>query len=114
MKAQVRNDFDLVGVAIDSVWIVAGSSLGAFLGALAESRGWMGWFSSLARPLSLLGRLPDVCGASFVTAFASNNAAGSMLAEAYAAGNITRFQMIVGAVAAKMLKDGTSCTSLSP
>ncbi len=94
----MRSEFDLAGVSIDAAWIVVGSSIGAFLGALAESRGWMGGLSFLARPLSRFGRLPDVCGAAFVTAFASNNAAGSMLAEAHAAGRITRFQMIVGAI----------------
>jgi len=67
--------------------------IGCFLGRLVELRGWMKFAAFLARPIVKLGRLPQVGGAAFLTAFASNPAAQGMLATSCKEGSLTRLQM---------------------
>jgi len=81
-----------------SGWILFAVAIGAIIANIIESRNWTGFISFIANPLLKFSRLPGVCGISFGTAFFSNNAAGSMLASAYADGRITRKEMFIGAI----------------
>lgn len=72
---------------------------GVYVGSLLESSGWIQKLSFLARPYCRLGKLPQICGAGFITAFASPRAANSMLAGARSDEAISREEMIAGAVA---------------
>lgn len=73
--------------------------LGCYLGAIFEYRNWLKTASWLAKPLVKLGRLPEMCGSAFLTAFVSNAAANSMIAGAHSDGKITRREMILGGIA---------------
>ena len=53
----------------------------------------------IAKPLIKLGRLPDICGTAFLTAFVSNPAANSMIAGACSDKKITRRDMILNGIA---------------
>lgn len=77
--------------------IVVGA--GCFIGSVFEYRNWMSGASFLVRPLMKWGRLPSVSGGAFLTALASNNAANSIIAGAYADGKITRKEMILSGIA---------------
>ena len=74
-------------------------SIGCFIGTIFECRNWMKTAAFLAKPLIRLGRLPDICGTAFLTAFVSNPAANSMIAAAYADKKITRRDMILNGIA---------------
>jgi hypothetical protein len=74
-------------------------SAGCFIGSVFEYRNWMSGASFLVRPLMKWGRLPSVSGGAFLTAIASNNAANSIIAGAYADGKITRKEMILSGIA---------------
>ncbi len=58
-------------------------SLGLFIGNLIEALNWTQSMAKLAAPLARAGRLKDIAGASFATAFFSGITANTMLAEAY-------------------------------
>jgi hypothetical protein len=74
-------------------------SAGCFIGSVFEYRNWMSGASFLVKPLMKWGRLPSVSGGAFLTAIASNNAANSIIAGAYADGKITRKEMILSGIA---------------
>jgi len=74
--------FTLVGVA-------------CFIGAIFEYKAWSRFAAWLAIPLIRFGRLPEISGAAFVTAIFSNNAANTLVASSYKAGNITRKEMFI-------------------
>ncbi len=94
-----EREFALVAILQASAWILFAVAIGAFIASIIESRNWTGFISYIARPLLKFSRLPGVCGISFGTAFFSNNAAGSMLASAYAEKKITRKEMFIAAIA---------------
>ena len=72
--------------------------IACFLGAVFEYKAWSRFAACLASPLIRLGKLPEVCGVAFVTAIFSNNAANTLVASSYEAGNITRREMIISAL----------------
>ncbi len=93
-----EREFTVVAILESSAWILFAVAIGAFIANLIESRNWTGFASFVLKPLTRFSRLPGVCGVSFGTAFFSNNAAGSMLASAYAEGKISRKEMFIGAI----------------
>jgi len=93
-----EHEFTLSAILQSSGWILFAVAIGAFIANIIESRNWTGFMSLIAKPLLKFSRLPGVCGISFGTAFFSNNAAGSMLASAYADGRLTRKEMFIGAI----------------
>ncbi|MFZ2656220.1 MAG: hypothetical protein WAX69_14915 [Victivallales bacterium] len=93
-----EHEFTLSAILQASGWILFAVAIGAFIANIIESRNWTGFMSLIAKPLLKFSRLPGVCGISFGTAFFSNNAAGSMLASAYADGRLTRKEMFIGAI----------------
>ena len=74
-------------------------SLGILLGYVMEVFGIIRRLARLARPVISWANLPPVCAASFVTALASQKAAGAMLSAAYTNSEITRGTLVLGAVA---------------
>lgn len=92
------HEFTVAAMLESSSWILFAVAIGAFTANLIESRNWTGFMTFIASPLLKFSRLPGVCGISFGTAFFSNNAAGSMLAAAFADGKITRKEMFIGAI----------------
>ncbi|NOY75234.1 MAG: hypothetical protein GXP32_05520 [Kiritimatiellaeota bacterium] len=79
--------------------------LGCFAGAVFEYRGWIRYISFLAKPMMRLAKLPDICGTAFITAIVSNNAANSIISDAYSEKRIKRREMFLSAVANSYLAE---------
>lgn len=69
-------------------------SIGLFVGNLIESLNWTRAMAKIAAPLARAGRLRDISGASFATAFFSGVTANTILAEAYEQGKLSKREMI--------------------
>jgi hypothetical protein len=67
--------------------------IGLFVGQALESLGWAEKLALPARPLMRLAGLKDESGVAFVTAFASNLAANTLLMGYYRGGRITKQEM---------------------
>jgi len=70
-------------------------ALGVFVGNLIESMNWTRFMARLAAPLTRLGRLRDISGASFSMAFFSGITANTMLAEAYSQNRLTYRELVL-------------------
>ena len=70
-------------------------SVGLLLAGLLESLHWTRLVAKLASPLARIGHLREVAGASFALAFFSPAASNSLLAEAHAAGELSRRELIL-------------------
>jgi len=70
-------------------------SLGVLAGNFIEALNWTRQVARLARPLTRLGHLSSISGASFSMAFFSGVAANTMLAEAYDQGRIEKLELIL-------------------
>lgn len=73
--------------------------VGVFTGCLLEHSGLGKKLSVLGRPFSRWSKLPPSCASAFAMAFVSPRAANAMLAGAATDGQISRNQMICGAIA---------------
>ncbi|MBU1248709.1 MAG: hypothetical protein KKB70_08425 [Proteobacteria bacterium] len=71
------------GLGLPLIRLTGYISLGLFVGNLIETLNWTHAMSRVAAPLARMGRLKDIAGASFATAFFSGVTANIMLAEAY-------------------------------
>lgn len=67
---------------------------GLFVAGLLESLHWTRFVARLASPLARIGHLREVAGASFALAFFSPAASNSLLAEAHAAGELPRRELV--------------------
>ena len=72
--------------------------IGTAIGTVFECRNGIKYLKFLTKPLLKLSNLPSICGTAFLTAFVSNIAASGMLAGAYSDKQITRKDMIAGAI----------------
>ncbi len=72
--------------------------IGTAIGTIFECRNGTKYLKTLTKPLLKYSNLPAICGTAFLTAFVSNIAASGMLAGAYSDKQITRRQMISGAI----------------
>lgn len=79
--------------------LVAFVGAGVFAGSLLASLGWLRGLSFLARPFQRMGGLPPQCSTAFAAAFVSPRMANGILAGAFDEKNISRPQMITGALA---------------
>jgi len=70
-------------------------SLGLMVGNFIEALNWTGKVAKLARPLTRLGRLSPVTGASFSVAFFSGVTANTMLAEAYDQERLSKLELVL-------------------
>jgi hypothetical protein len=68
-------------------------TLGLFVANFIESLNWTHRLAFLVRPLLRAGRLSAVTGASFSVAFISGVSSNTMLAEAFAKGQMTRVEL---------------------
>ncbi len=71
------------GLAWPLLRLTAYISIGLFVGNLIEALNWTQLMGKVAAPLARIGRLRDISGASFATAFFSGVSANTILAEAY-------------------------------
>lgn len=69
---------------------------GLAAGLAIEGGGWAPLLARAARPLMRWGRLPEACGAAFVTAFVSAATANTLLMEAHREGRLTLREMRLG------------------
>ena len=69
--------------------------IGLLVASLLESLHWTRCIARLASPLARLGHLSELSAASFALAFFSPAASNSLLAEAYAKGEISRREVIL-------------------
>ena len=67
---------------------------GLLVAGLLESLHWTRFVARLASPLARIGHLREVAGASFALAFFSPAASNSLLAEAHAAGELSRRELV--------------------
>lgn len=70
-------------------------SAGLFFANFIEALNWTRWIGFLARPLTKLGHMSDVSGASFSTAIFSGVAANTILAEAYDKKELSKKELII-------------------
>jgi len=70
-------------------------SVGLIAANFIEALNWTHRLASLTRPLVRLGRLSTVSGASFSMAFFSGVTANTMLAEAFAKGQLSRKELVL-------------------
>ncbi len=70
-------------------------SLGVMVGNFIEALNWTHRVAKVAAPLTRLGRLSPVTGASFSMAFFSGVAANTMLAEAYDQEEIVKLELVL-------------------
>jgi len=70
-------------------------SLGVIVGNFIEALNWTNRVAIIARPLTRMGRLSPVSGASFSIAFFSGVAANTMLAEAYDQGKLSKLELVL-------------------
>ncbi len=82
------------GLAWPLLRLIGYISLGLFVGNLIESLNWTHAMAKVAAPLARAGRLRDIAGASFATAFFSGVTANTILAEAYEQGKMTNREMV--------------------
>lgn len=82
------------GLAWPLIRLTAYISLGLFIGNLIESLNWTHLMARVAAPLARAGRLRDISGASFATAFFSGVTANTILAEAYEQGKLSNREMV--------------------
>jgi hypothetical protein len=82
------------GLAWPLLRLTAYISIGLFVGNLIEALNWTHAMSRVAAPLARAGRLQDVAGASFATAFFSGVAANTILAEAYERGQMSNREVV--------------------
>lgn len=67
---------------------------GLLVAGLLESLHWTRFVARLTSPLARIGHLREVAGASFALAFFSPAAANALLAEAHAAGELSRRELV--------------------
>ena len=70
-------------------------SLGVMVGNFIEALNWTNRVAKIAAPLTRLGRLSPVTGASFSMAFFSGVAANTMLAEAYDQDEMPKLELVL-------------------
>ncbi len=70
-------------------------SLGMVAGNFIEALNWTRRVAMVARPLTRLGRLSSITGASFSMAFFSGVAANSMLSEAYDQQKLAKLELVL-------------------
>lgn len=73
-------------------------SIGILLGVILEYLKVMQKLAFVVKPLLRLGKLPEICGSAFVSAFASPKTAQAMLSSAYVDKTISRRSLVIGAV----------------
>ena len=86
-------DYVLTGLIKPLSRLLIYLGIGLFVGQAVESMGWAKKLAVPARPLMRISGLKDESGVAFVTAFASNLAANTLLAGYYKEGRITRKEM---------------------
>ncbi|MDR2488086.1 MAG: hypothetical protein LBD42_01060 [Desulfovibrio sp.] len=74
--------------------LVLTMGVGMLLAGLIESLHWTRFAARLALPLARMGYLREAAGASFSLAFFSPAAANALLADAYAAGTLSRRELV--------------------
>lgn len=70
-------------------------SLGLLVANFIEALNWTRWIAFLARPLTRLGHMSDVTGASFSMSIFSGVAANTLLAEAFDKQQISRRELVI-------------------
>ena len=70
-------------------------SLGLLVANFIEALNWTRWIAYLARPLTRLGHMSEVTGASFSMSIFSGVAANTLLAEAYDKQQLSRRELII-------------------
>lgn len=70
-------------------------SIGLLIANFIEALNWTRAMAKLAAPLTRVGRLKDITGASFSMAFFSGIAANSMLSEAHAKGKLNEKELVL-------------------
>jgi hypothetical protein len=70
-------------------------SLGVMVGNFIEALNWTHQVGRIVRPLTRIGRLSAVSGASFSMAFFSGVAANTMLAEAHDQGRLSKLELVL-------------------
>lgn len=70
-------------------------ALGLIVASTIESMKWTDSLAALARPLTRLGNLSPIIGASFSMAFISGVSANTMLSEALAAGSLSKKELVL-------------------
>lgn len=74
--------------------MLAAMTLGLLMANILETLHWTRFVAKLATPLARVGRLNEVCAASFTLAFFSGTAANGLLSEAYNNGSLTQRELI--------------------
>ena len=87
-----------IQIIMGVIRILIAVSIGTAIGSILQYKGWIKYISFLVKPLFKFGRLPSICGTSFLTALVSNIAAAAMLADAYRERKITKKEMISGGI----------------
>ena len=90
-------DFELyyTKLVLPLVRLIATMGVGLLTASLLESLHWTRFVAKLAAPLARAGHLREISSASFAMAFFSPSASNSLLAEAYARGELPRGELVL-------------------